>query len=118
MSSDDLVKLKMEAVREQHRKRLAKKGTLYCFRLQIDLFYSPIAHYNPVAFPRMDSDGYTSLQVLVDNDGMLPSSNKRPVSLGVFTGRIAYGTGSLQGKEYLYADLSILFCMLFSCCVF
>lgn len=28
MSSDDLVKLKMEAVREQHRKRLAKKGTL------------------------------------------------------------------------------------------
>lgn len=50
----------------------------------------------------MDSDGYTSLQVLVDNDGMLPSSNKRPVSLGVFTGRIAYGTGSLQGEEYFY----------------
>ena len=56
----------------------------------------------------MDSDGYTSLQVLVDNDGMLPSSNKRPVSLGVFTGRIAYGTGSLQGKEYFCVGLFVL----------
>ncbi|XP_077291740.1 bromodomain-containing protein 7-like isoform X2 [Arctopsyche grandis] len=74
LSADDMVKLKMEAVREQHRKRLAKK-----------------------AFPRMDAEGFTSLQVLVDNDGMSPASNKRPVSLGVFTGRIAHGTGTLQG---------------------
>lgn len=54
--------------------------------------------FDCLAFPRMDSEGFTSLQVLVDNDGMSPASNKRPVSLGVFTGRIAHGTGTLQGS--------------------
>lgn len=50
-----------------------------------------------LAFPRMDNKGFSSLQILVDNDGMTASSNQRPVSLGVFTGRISHGTGTLQG---------------------
>ncbi|CAH2103031.1 unnamed protein product [Euphydryas editha] len=64
--SGDSVKIQMEAAREQHRRRLAKK-----------------------AFPRMDSEGRTTLRLVAraaDGD----------VSLGQLLGRLAHGTGSLH----------------------
>ncbi|CAK1544352.1 unnamed protein product [Leptosia nina] len=69
--SGDSVKIQMEAAREQHRRRLAKK-----------------------AFPRMDGDGKTTLCLVthpVDNN-----SEEKPLTLGQYIGKLTQGTGSLH----------------------
>ncbi|XP_047520470.1 bromodomain-containing protein 7-like isoform X3 [Pieris napi] len=71
--SGDSVKIQMEAAREQHRRRLAKK-----------------------AFPRMDADGKTTLCLVthpVDN------TEDKPVTLGQYIGKLNQGTGSLHSTR-------------------
>ncbi|KAL0851626.1 hypothetical protein ABMA28_007403 [Loxostege sticticalis] len=69
--SGDSVKIQMEAAREQHRRRLAKK-----------------------AFPRMDSEGKTTL-CLVTNT-VEGTGEDKPMTLGKLIGKLAQGTGSLH----------------------
>ncbi|XP_045488675.1 bromodomain-containing protein 7 isoform X2 [Pieris rapae] len=71
--SGDSVKIQMEAAREQHRRRLAKK-----------------------AFPRMDADGKTTLCLVthpVDN------TEDKPITLGQYIGKLNQGTGSLHSTR-------------------
>ncbi|XP_061385490.1 bromodomain-containing protein 7-like isoform X1 [Danaus plexippus] len=67
----DGVKIQMEAAREQHRRRLAKK-----------------------AFPRMDAEGKTTLKLVTHTvDG---SGEDKPLTLGQYIGKLTQGTGSLH----------------------
>ncbi|CAB3239478.1 unnamed protein product [Arctia plantaginis] len=66
----DSVKIQMEAAREQHRRRLAKK-----------------------AFPRMDAEGKTTL-CLVTNTAE-GSGDDKPLTLGRYVGKLTQGTGTL-----------------------
>lgn len=51
-----------------------------------------------MGFLRQKKDGTTTLNILVGGDGVVPGTiNERPVSLGVLTGKISEGSGSLQG---------------------
>ncbi|GBP38139.1 Bromodomain-containing protein 7 [Eumeta japonica] len=72
---DDSVKLQMEAAREQHRRRLAKK-----------------------AFPRMDSEGKTTLCLVTGTATEMSQTagDDKPPSLGAYIGRLAHGTGTLH----------------------
>ncbi|XP_060808382.1 bromodomain-containing protein 7 isoform X3 [Amyelois transitella] len=67
----DCVKMQMEAAREQHRKRLAKK-----------------------AFPRMDSEGKTTLCLVTHT--VEGSGDDKPLTLGKMIGKLTQGTGSLH----------------------
>ncbi|KAJ8736702.1 hypothetical protein PYW08_007358 [Mythimna loreyi] len=67
----DSVKIQMEAAREQHRRRLAKK-----------------------AFPRMDSEGKTTL-CLVTNT-VEGSGEDKPLTLGRYIGKLTQGSGTLH----------------------
>ncbi|CAH2989582.1 unnamed protein product [Chilo suppressalis] len=67
----DSVKMQMEAAREQHRRKLAKK-----------------------AFPRMDSEGKTTL-CLVTNTVDATAEDK-PMTLGRYIGKLQQGTGTLH----------------------
>ncbi|XP_068626722.1 bromodomain-containing protein 7-like [Battus philenor] len=69
--SGDSVKIQMEAAREQHRRRLAKK-----------------------AFPRMDAEGKTTL-CLVTNTVDTTGEDK-PLTLGRYIGKLTQGTGTLH----------------------
>ncbi|XP_026738319.1 bromodomain-containing protein 7-like, partial [Trichoplusia ni] len=67
----DCRKMQMEAAREQHRRRLAKK-----------------------AFPRMDSEGKTTLCLVtgtVDGNG-----EDKPLTLGRYIGKLTQGNGTLH----------------------
>ncbi|CAH0592099.1 unnamed protein product [Chrysodeixis includens] len=67
----DCRKMQMEAAREQHRRRLAKK-----------------------AFPRMDSDGKTTLCLVTGTvDG---SGDDKPLTLGRYIGKLTQGNGTLH----------------------
>lgn len=50
-----------------------------------------------MGFLRQKKDGSTSLSILIPGDGVTPGTNERPVSLGVFSGKLTHGTGQLQG---------------------
>ncbi|XP_063899569.1 bromodomain-containing protein 7 isoform X1 [Helicoverpa armigera] len=67
----DSLKMQMEAAREQHRRRLAKK-----------------------AFPRMDSEGKTTL-CLVTNT-VEGSGEEKPLTLGRYIGKLTQGSGTLH----------------------
>ncbi|KAF9420242.1 hypothetical protein HW555_003463 [Spodoptera exigua] len=67
----DCVKIQMEAAREQHRRRLAKK-----------------------AFPRMDAEGKTTL-CLVTNT-VEGTGEDKPLTLGRYIGKLTQGTGTLH----------------------
>ncbi|XP_034834704.1 bromodomain-containing protein 7-like isoform X3 [Maniola hyperantus] len=67
----DSVKIQMEAAREQHRKRLAKK-----------------------AFPRMDAEGKTTLKLVTHT--VEGAGEDKPMTLGQYIGKLAQGTGSLH----------------------
>lgn len=67
----DSVKIHMEAAREQHRRRLAKK-----------------------AFPRMDAEGKTTL-CLVTNT-VEGNGEDKPMTLGKLIGKLNQGTGTLH----------------------
>ncbi|KAG6445974.1 bromodomain-containing protein 7 isoform X2 [Manduca sexta] len=69
--SGDSVKIQMEAAREQHRRRLAKK-----------------------AFPRMDSEGKTTLRLVTNT--VEGSGDDKPLTLGRYIGKLTQGTGSLH----------------------
>ncbi|XP_072947910.1 bromodomain-containing protein 7 isoform X3 [Epargyreus clarus] len=69
--SGDSVKIKMEAAREQHRRRLAKK-----------------------AFPRMDAEGKTTLCVVTG--AAAGEGEDKPLTLGRYLGKLAQGTGTLH----------------------
>ncbi|XP_050680568.1 bromodomain-containing protein 7-like isoform X2 [Leptidea sinapis] len=69
--SGDSVKIQMEAAREQHRRRLAKK-----------------------AFPRMDADGKTTLCLVTSTADQ--HGEDKPVTLGQYVGKLSQGTGSLH----------------------
>ncbi|KAJ0182830.1 hypothetical protein K1T71_002199 [Dendrolimus kikuchii] len=69
--SGDSVKMQMEAAREQHRRRLAKK-----------------------AFPRMDSEGKTTL-CLVTNT-VEGNGEDKPMTLGKLIGKLSQGSGTLH----------------------
>ncbi|XP_026319580.1 bromodomain-containing protein 7-like [Hyposmocoma kahamanoa] len=69
--SGDSVKMQMEAAREQHRRRLAKK-----------------------AFPRMDADGKTTLCVVTST--VDATGEDKPLTLGRLIGKMQHGTGSLH----------------------
>ncbi|XP_046964199.1 bromodomain-containing protein 7-like [Vanessa cardui] len=69
--SGDSVKIQMEAAREQHRRRLAKK-----------------------AFPRMDASGRTTLRLAV----RAADADER-ATLGSLVGRLPHGTGSLHATR-------------------
>lgn len=47
-----------------------------------------------MGFLRQAKDGTTSMQILVDTENLCP---ERVVSVGAFTGKLAHGTGQLQG---------------------
>lgn len=67
----DSVKIQMEAAREQHRRRLAKK-----------------------AFPRMDSEGKTTLCLVTNTvEGV---GEDKPITLGRYVGKLTQGTGTLH----------------------
>ncbi|XP_063548975.1 bromodomain-containing protein 7-like isoform X1 [Cydia strobilella] len=68
----DSVKLQMEAAREQHRRRLAKK-----------------------AFPNMDADGKTTLNLVTNTVDPSTSADERPITLGQYIGKLTQGTGAL-----------------------
>lgn len=67
----DSLKMQMEAAREQHRRRLAKK-----------------------AFPRMDAEGKTTL-CLVTNT-VEGNGEDKPMTLGKLVGKLTQGTGVLH----------------------
>lgn len=67
----DSLKMQMEAAREQHRRRLAKK-----------------------AFPRMDAEGKTTL-CLVTNT-VEGNGEDKPMTLGKLVGKLTQGTGILH----------------------
>ncbi|CAH2049834.1 unnamed protein product, partial [Iphiclides podalirius] len=69
--SGDSVKIQMEAAREQHRRRLAKK-----------------------AFPRMDAEGKTTLCLVTST--VEGSGEERPLTLGRYIGKLTQGTGTLH----------------------
>ncbi|KAK9753996.1 protein of unknown function (DUF3512) [Popillia japonica] len=50
-----------------------------------------------MGFLRQRKDGTTNLNILVGGDGVIPGTKKRPVLLGTLTGKLAEGTGQLQG---------------------
>lgn len=50
-----------------------------------------------MGFLRQRKDGTTNLNILVGGDGVIPGTRKRPVLLGALTGKLAEGTGQLQG---------------------
>ncbi|XP_053621609.1 bromodomain-containing protein 7-like isoform X3 [Plodia interpunctella] len=70
----DTVKIQMEAAREMHRRRLAKK-----------------------AFPRMDSEGKTTL-CLVTNT-VEGSGEDKPLTIGRLVGKLTQGTGTLHTQR-------------------
>lgn len=47
-----------------------------------------------MGFLRQGRDGTTSMQILVDTENLCP---ERVVSIGTFTGKLANGSGQLQG---------------------
>ncbi|XP_052737406.1 bromodomain-containing protein 7 isoform X2 [Bicyclus anynana] len=69
--SGDSVKIQMEAAREQHRRRLAKK-----------------------AFPRMDAEGKTTLKLVTHT--VEGAGEDKPMTLGQYIGKLTQGTGSLH----------------------
>ncbi|XP_052748871.1 bromodomain-containing protein 7-like isoform X3 [Galleria mellonella] len=69
--SGDSVKIQMEAAREQHRRRLAKK-----------------------AFPRMDAEGKTTLCLVTHT--VEGTGEDKPLTLGRYIGKLTQGTGSLH----------------------
>ncbi|XP_013175897.1 PREDICTED: bromodomain-containing protein 7 isoform X2 [Papilio xuthus] len=72
----DSLKIQMEAAREQHRKRLAKK-----------------------AFPRMDGEGKTTLCLVtstVEGGGGGGGGEERPLTLARYIGKLTQGTGTLH----------------------
>ncbi|CAH0724470.1 unnamed protein product, partial [Brenthis ino] len=69
--SGDSVKIQMEAAREQHRRRLAKK-----------------------AFPRMDAEGKTTLNLVTHT--VDSTSEEKPLTLGQYIGKLTQGTGTLH----------------------
>ncbi|KPJ14947.1 Bromodomain-containing protein 7 [Papilio machaon] len=71
----DSLKIQMEAAREQHRKRLAKK-----------------------AFPRMDSEGKTTLCLVTSTveGGAGAGGEERPPTLAQYIGKLTQGTGTLH----------------------
>lgn len=50
-----------------------------------------------MGFLRQRKDGSTYLNILLDGDGVIPGTKKRPVLLGSLTGKLAEGTSQLQG---------------------
>ncbi|XP_044010764.1 bromodomain-containing protein 7 isoform X2 [Aphidius gifuensis] len=51
-----------------------------------------------MGFLRQKKDGTTSLQIIVNgNNGEIPGTNQRPVSLGQLIGKLSHGTGALAG---------------------
>lgn len=50
-----------------------------------------------MGFLRQKKDGTTSLQIIVPNDGVIPGTNQRPVSLGHLLGKLCHGSGTLAG---------------------
>lgn len=50
-----------------------------------------------MGFLRQKKDGTTTLNILIGGDGVIDGTNEKPISLGALTGKLACGTGQLQG---------------------
>ncbi|XP_073957381.1 bromodomain-containing protein 7-like isoform X4 [Choristoneura fumiferana] len=74
--SGDSVKIQMEAAREQHRRRLAKK-----------------------AFPNMDAEGKTTLNIVTNPVDATAPADERPMTLGQYVGKLTQGTGTLYAPR-------------------
>lgn len=56
-----------------------------------------LSFYYFLGFLRQKKDGTTTLNILVGGDGLIESTNEKPISLGALTGKLTCGTGQLQG---------------------